>query len=99
VAEVIWSARAYEHIVQIGEFIERDSPFQARRVVQLIVKETRRLRQNTRIGHTIPEIRQDRYRELKVYSYRILYKVLTEDKVAIIGVVHARRAFDAEWLE
>ena len=98
-AEIIWSVKAYEHIDQIGAFIEKDSPFQARRVVQLIIKETRRLRDNIRIGKMISETQEDRFRELSVFSYRILYKILNENKVAIIGVVHGRRLFDPDWLE
>lgn len=98
-AEIIWSVRAYEHIEEIGAFIEKDSPFQARRVVQLIINETRRLRDNIRIGTMISGLHEDKYRELRVFSYRILYKILTENKVAVIGVVHGRRLFDPNWLE
>ena len=90
-AEVIWAARAYEHLEEIAEYIEKDSPFQARRVVQLIVKETRRLAGNSRIGHMMPEIQEDSYRELRVFSYRILYRIEREDRIAIVGIVHARR--------
>ena len=32
-AELIWTAKAVEQIEEIGLFIEKDSPFQARRVV------------------------------------------------------------------
>ena len=98
-AEVIWTIKAVEQVEQIGSFIEKDSPFQARRVVQLIVRETRRLREHARIGKMIPEMEQDRYRELRVFSYRILYKVLDEDRIAIVGVVHGRRLFDPQWLQ
>ncbi len=42
-AELIWTEKAVEQIEEIGSFIEKDSPFQARRVVQLITKETRKL--------------------------------------------------------
>jgi plasmid stabilization system protein ParE len=49
-AEVIWSVKAFEHIEEIGTFIEKDSLFQAHRVVQLIINETRRLKKNIRIG-------------------------------------------------
>ena len=98
-AEVIWTIKAVEQVEQIGSFIEKDSPFQARRVVQLIVKETRKLREHARIGKMIPEAQEDRYRELRVFSYRILYKILDEDRVAIIGVVHGYRLFDPQWLE
>jgi len=98
-AEVIWTIKAVEQVEQIGAFIEKDSPFQARRVVQLIVKETRKLREHARIGKMIPEMEEDRYRELRVFSYRILYKILDEKWIAIIGVVHGQRLFDPRWLQ
>ncbi len=98
-AQVIWTIKAVEQVEQIGSFIEKDSPFQARRVVQLIIRETRKLRDHTRIGKMIPEVQEDRYRELRVFSYRILYKILDEDRIAIIGVVHGQRLFDSQWLE
>jgi toxin ParE1/3/4 len=98
-ADVIWTIRAVEQVEQIGSFIEKDSPFQARRVVQLIIKETRKLKEHPRIGKMIPEVEEDRYRELRVFSYRILYKVLDEKRIAIVGVVHGYRLFDPQWLQ
>jgi plasmid stabilization system protein ParE len=98
-AEIVWSVKAYEHIEEIAAFIEKDSTFQARRVVQLMIKETRRLKENIRIGKIISEIHDDKFRELRVFSYRIFYKILNENKVAIIGILHGRRLFDTEWVE
>jgi toxin ParE1/3/4 len=98
-AEVIWTIRAVEQVEQIGSFIEKDSPFQARRVVQLIIKETRKLKEHPRIGKMIPEVEEDQYRELRVFSYRILYKILYENRIAIVGVVHGYRLFDPQWLQ
>jgi toxin ParE1/3/4 len=95
-AEIIWTTRAFEHMVEIGEYITKDSPFQAKRVIQLIIKETRRLESSIRIGHITPEIKNDHYRELHVFNYRILYKILSEEKVIIIGIVHSRRIFDPD---
>lgn len=97
-AEVIWTAKAVEQVEQIGAFIKKDSPFQARRVVQLIVRETRRLREHARIGKMIPEMQEDQYREIRVFSYRIFYKILSTERIAVIGVVHGQRLFDPEWL-
>jgi plasmid stabilization system protein ParE len=94
-AKVIWTTKAVEQVEQIGSFIENDSPFQAHRVVQLIIKETRKLREHPRIGKMIPEVQEDRYRELRVFSYRILY----ENRIAIVGVVHGYRLFDPPWLK
>jgi plasmid stabilization system protein ParE len=81
---------------RLSEYIRKDSPFQARRVIDLIIKETHRLKNNTRIGHIVPEVREDTYRELKVFSYRIIYKILNEETVAVVGIVHARRMFDRD---
>jgi len=98
-AEVIWTIKAVEQVEQIGSFVEKDSPFQARRVVQLILKETRKLKEHPRVGKMMPEVQEDRYRELRVFSYRVLYKILDENRIAIVGVVHGCRLFDPQWLE
>ena len=98
-AEVIWTVKAVEQIEEIASFIGKDSPFQARRVVQLIVKETRKLKEHSRVGKMVPEVQEDKYRELRVFSYRILYRILDENRIAVIGVVHGRRLFDSEWLQ
>lgn len=98
-AEVIWTIKAIEQVEQIGAFIEKDSAFQARRVVQLIVKEARKLSEHPRIGKMIPEMGEDRYRELRVFSYRILYRILEEERIAIVGVVHGQRLFDRQWMQ
>lgn len=47
----------------------------------------------------VQEVQQDQYRELRVFSYRVLYKILDEDRIAIVGVVHGQRLFDPHWLE
>jgi addiction module RelE/StbE family toxin len=98
-AEVIWTIKAVEQVEQIGSYIEKDSSFQARRVVQLIIKETRKLKEHPRIGKMVPELEEDQYRELRVFSYRILYKILDEDRIAVVGVVHGQRLFDPQWLQ
>jgi toxin ParE1/3/4 len=98
-AKVIWTIKAIEQAEQIGSFIEKDSPFQAHRVVQLIIDETRKLKDHPRIGKMVPEVQKDQYRELRVFSYRILYKVIDENRIVILGVVHGRRLFDPQWLE
>lgn len=98
-AEVIWTIKAVEQVEQIGAFIEKDSPFQSRRVVQLIVKEARKLKEYPKIGKMIPEVQEERYRELRVFSYRIFYKIIDKNRIAIVGVVHGSRLFDPQWLE
>jgi toxin ParE1/3/4 len=97
-AEVVWAERAYQHLIQIGEYIEKDSPFQAKRVVQLIWHETLLLEEHVRLGRKIPEMDNDLYRELRVFSFRIFYKILSEEKIAVIGIVHGKRLFNSDEL-
>ena len=97
-AELIWTVKAVEQIEEIGSFIGKDSPFQARKVVQLIIKETRKLKEFSHFGKMIPEVQKEQYREIRIFSYRILYKIISENRIAIIGVVHGYRLFDPSWL-
>jgi len=97
-AELIWTEKAVEQIEEIGSFIEKDSPFQARRVVQLIIKETRKLKEFSHFGKMIPEVQAEQYREIRVFSYRVFYKIINENQIVIIGVVHGYRLFDPSWL-
>ncbi|HEX2956124.1 MAG TPA: type II toxin-antitoxin system RelE/ParE family toxin [Chitinispirillaceae bacterium] len=97
--EITWSIRAYEHLFEIARYIEKDSPFQAKRVVQLITKETQRLKSNVRIGKMIQELRLDKYRELRIFNYRIMYKLISEDKIAILGIVHSKRIFRSDLID
>jgi len=98
-AELIWTVKAVEQIEEIGLFIEKDSPFQARRVIQIIIKQANKLKEFPRIGKMIPEVQEDKYREILVFSYRVFYKVITDNRIAIIGVAHGYRLFDPSWLK
>jgi len=98
-AALIWTHKAAEQLEQVRVFIAADSPTQARRVVRLIVQKTRELRAHPRIGRMIPEMRQDQYRELLVFSYRIFYRMVSADEVHVLAVVHGRRSFDPHWLQ
>ncbi len=68
-------------------------------MIQLIVKEVRKLKDRPRIGKMIPEAQEDQYRELRVFSFRVLYRIISEDRIVVIGVVHGQRLLDPEWLK
>ena len=68
-------------------------------MIQLIVKEVRKLKDRPRIGKMIPEAQEDQYRELRVFGFRVLYRIISEDRIVVIGVVHGQRLLDPEWLK
>ncbi|MEI7978773.1 MAG: type II toxin-antitoxin system RelE/ParE family toxin [Bacteroidota bacterium] len=42
----------------------------------------------------IPEVGVRNYREIEVGSYRIFYKIVSEDRIDILSVFHAARNFN-----
>jgi addiction module RelE/StbE family toxin len=87
---VVWSARALADVESIAAYISSDSPAYAKIVVKKIVKLTRQLARFPQSGREVPEFQDVALRELLAYSYRIIYKVETEE-VIIASVIHGKR--------
>ena len=87
---VIWSARALADVESIAAYISSDSPAYAKIVVKKIVKLTRQLARFPQSGREVPEFQDTSLRELLAYSYRIIYKVETEE-IIIASVIHGKR--------
>lgn len=100
-ARLVWHVDAARDIQLAVEYISRDSLVAAGFFALRITKAAERLTIHPRLGRHVPEITDPSYRELLFQNYRIVY-VLTDDKVAIIGVVHAamdmqRLSHEREW--
>ncbi len=87
---VVWSARALADVESIAAYIASDSPAYAKIVLKKIVKLTRQLARFPQSGREVPEFQDPSIRELLAYSYRIIYKVETEE-VIIASVIHGKR--------
>jgi toxin ParE1/3/4 len=87
---VVWSARALADVESIAAYISSDSPAYATIVVKKIVKLARQLARFPQSGREVPEFQDPSLRELLAYSYRIIYKVDTEE-VIIASVIHGKR--------
>ncbi len=85
-----WSRRALNDLEGIAEYIAADSPTYAGNVVKKIVSQTKMLAQFPGAGRKVPEFDDDDVRELIVYSYRVIYRVLP-NQVLIAAVIHGRR--------
>ena len=87
---VVWSARALADVESIAAYIASDSPAYAKIVVKKIVKLTRQLARFPQSGREVPEFQDQSLRELLAYSYRIIFKVGTEE-IIIASVIHGKR--------
>ena len=90
---VTWSRRALQDLEAIAEYIAADSPTYAGIVVKKVVHETRMLARFPRSGRKVPEFGDEDVRQLIVYSYRIIYRLL-ENEVVIASVIHGKRILE-----
>jgi plasmid stabilization system protein ParE len=88
---IAWSRRALQDLEDIAEYIAGDSPTYAGIVVKKIVSQTRMLAQFPRAGRKVPEFDDENVRELIVYSYRVVYRLLSEE-VLVAAVIHGKRS-------
>ena len=93
---VKWTAHAKSQVRHIHDCIAQDSPLYARRVSEELVKKTIGLDELPRKGRKVPELNEDAVRELRLYSYRILYEIKSDDLIEVLAVVHKRQHLEAE---
>lgn len=92
-AQVIWTETATEELVEIGEYLETYSVNYARLTIQKFYSRTAQLASFPLMGRMIPELDDERYRELLEGNYRLMYEILDEDIVLIQRVIHQARDF------
>ena len=90
---VEWSHEARDDLRRIAAFVAQDSPRYASTIVDAILTRVGHLERFPRLGRTVPELEDDSFRELLVYSYRVMYR-LEGDDVTIAAVIHAKRSLD-----
>ncbi|MDD5285504.1 MAG: type II toxin-antitoxin system RelE/ParE family toxin [Desulfuromonadaceae bacterium] len=88
---VTWSKEAGENLVDIEEFIARDSMERAVRLVDALIDHAEAiLADNPRSGRSVPEIGNPDIRELIYRGYRIVYR-LNGARIEILTVFEGHR--------
>ncbi len=93
-----WSIPAREDLRLIHQYIAHDSRRYAKRVIQEIAEKANTLAELPHLGRVVPEIGEDNVREISMYSYRIMYEVMS-DTLVIHGIIHKRRHFKPDDLQ
>lgn len=93
-AGLIWSAEALADLDAIADYIHRDSPYHARRVVDAALDLAQSIAEQPKIGRIVPELDDPNLRERFLYSYRMLYAI-TSERIEIIAMIHGRRLLES----
>ena len=86
-----WSDEAKSDLRAIYNFIARDSIHYARKVTQDLIDKADSVDGLPRLGRIVPELDDDRVREIPAYSYRIIYEIRADDEIVVLAIVHKRR--------
>jgi toxin ParE1/3/4 len=86
---VRWSRRALDRIKEIHNYIALDALDTARKYAKTLIRSTDRLVMMLLSGRIVPEFEQENIREIIKGSYRIIYRVLSENEVSILTVFHS----------
>jgi plasmid stabilization system protein ParE len=93
-ATVIWSQEALDDIDAIADYIHRDSPHHARRIVEEILALGESVAEQPKIGRIVPELEDEKVRERFIYSYRVLYEIQPA-QIEVLAVIHGKRLLES----
>jgi plasmid stabilization system protein ParE len=96
--KLIWAPLALERVSEIAGYIARDRPVAAEQWVEELFAVVARLEQFPLSGREVPETRRPDLREVLHGSYRIIYRVESE-QVSVLTVRHGRQLLDLAELE
>lgn len=87
---VLWTGPALADLIEIREWVERESAGAARRLAAKIRGRVDELAVFPASGRVVPEIGIERYREVIVRPYRVIFEI-RENDIVILRVRHSRR--------
>ena len=97
--QVNWTKLAISDLQEIHDYIARDSKTYAKLQIVRIRSQTRILKSQPEAGRVVPEIDQEDIRELIQGSYRIIYKIVSKERIDIITIHHSSRDLQSRNIE
>jgi addiction module RelE/StbE family toxin len=88
--KIIWSPLAIDKASEIAEYIAQDKPSAAEKWINTVFSKVERLESSPEIGRVVPEIRNNRFRELIYRNYRIIYHI-EKTQISILTIRHGKQ--------
>ena len=85
--KVVWSQTALAHLVDIHDYIARNSPRYAIRMVDRLTERSKQAGLHGESGEMVPEYRRPEIREFIEGPYRLIYR-LEEERAVVLAVIH-----------
>ena len=89
--KINWTTQAKNDLISIAEYIGQNSKKYARIQVKRIRERTRQLSEHPNSGREVPELENPRIRELILGNYRIIYCMVSDERIDILTIHHSAR--------
>jgi len=88
VGKIRWTPEAFDWLKNAHDYIAKDKPDTAKKIVQGIIKKIELLSQFPEVGYRITDPVQKNLRALLYGHYRIVYQINDDEDVNLIGIFH-----------
>ena len=90
-AYVNWTEQSIDDLLNIADFIGKDSVRYSKIQIKRIRERVRLLRNHPYLGRVVPEYENESIRELILGNYRIIYRIISEERIDILTVHHSAK--------
>lgn len=84
---IFWTKNAHADLTAIRQYIAKDSPINARKVVSAITQKAGTLSGLPKPGKKVPELNNEKVREVSASSWRIIFHV-GQHRISIVTIIH-----------
>lgn len=95
-ARLNWTDQSISDLINISEFIAKDSPKYAKITIGKIRLSARRVRDFPMLGRIVPEINLSEIREIIIGNYRLIYFIFDKERIDILSVHHSSRLLNIQ---
>lgn len=81
-----WATKAVEDIFQIQQYFSSVSEKYAHAFVDQLFKKVEILKTYPNLGRVVPELNQRDIRELLFRQYRIVYRIVSADRIDVLSI-------------
>jgi toxin ParE1/3/4 len=98
-ARINWTVQAVDDMEKIAEYIAKDSPKYAAIQIKRFRERVKILKNQQNIGSVVPELNSPKVKELILGNYRIIYEIISKNRIDILTVHHSARLLRSETFE
>lgn len=93
-AQINWTNQANNDIDSLIDFLSSQSETYAKLQIQRIFDNVNLLVSMPKLGRVVPELEYKKVREIIVKPYRVVYHIVSKDRIDILTIHHSAKPLD-----